>query len=219
MFSENCKIESRPFQIIHYSCATPPSQWSTLNPDYILMYAQLLIVKVATFVVVLWIFRFDVCLDCILLHHLCHPLLANISSYIFSHSLPMSLLISLSRHCFLLPRKQSLVLPQFHLGPEIYLVLVEYWLTNFIYFVVFVTIVFVTFFFVIIFIVKLLLIIIQFWNPTRIEYYIVFLICSMLSRAANVCTCLIIIGVIGILVKIWHFTNLLVCKYNILWPP
>ena len=116
---------------MHYSCATPPSQWYTLNPDYILMYAQLLIVKVATFVVVLWIFRFDVCLDCILLHHLFHPLLANISSYLFSHSLPMSLLISLSRHCFLLPRKQSLVLPQFHVGPEIYLVLVEYWLTHF----------------------------------------------------------------------------------------
>ena len=39
--------------------------------------------------------------------------------------------ISLLQHSILLPRRQFLVLPQFHVGPESDFVLVEYWLTCF----------------------------------------------------------------------------------------
>ena len=141
-----------------------------MTPNYILLFDLLLLVNVATFVAVLWLFCFNVWLDCRPLHHIYHTLLAIFIIHLLYHSLPLSLRIILHQYYLLIFQKLFLVLPQFHVGPEICLVLVEYWLTRFIHFVV-------------------------------------------------LCTCLIILGVIGILVKLICFTILLVCRCNNLCPP
>ena len=91
MFVERCNLASYTLQLGKYSCAPYSLQLYILTSNYIFLFVMLLIVNVATFVVVLWLFRFDICLDCPLFHHLYHPLLERDILNLLAHILPLNL--------------------------------------------------------------------------------------------------------------------------------
>ena len=181
--AENCNLESHPFQPRQYSCAISSSKLSALNSHCIIMFALILPVNIITSVELLWLFRFNICLDCLILQYLYHPLLPIYIIHILAHSLPLNILIILFQHYFVLPWKQFLVLPQFNPEPEMDLVFVEYWLPRFNlfhpihnrwrrYFSVSGF-----FFFIILIIVKIFFIISHSCNLRRIKYYVIWFIC------------------------------------------
>ena len=53
VFLEICKLASLPLHLGQYSCASLPQQSSVLNMDYIILFAMLFPVDVATFVAAL----------------------------------------------------------------------------------------------------------------------------------------------------------------------
>ena len=115
----NCKLASRPFQIVHYSYATSSSQLFVMTLRYILMFDMLLIVNVSTFVVVLWLFRFGVYLDCPLLWNIYHPLLARFLLHILAHSLPLNIWTGLIHHFLLIIQKKILLFFSFMWNLEV----------------------------------------------------------------------------------------------------
>ena len=128
MFAENFNLKSRPFHLGRYSCATSSYQFSALTLNCILLFPLLLLVNVATFLAVLWLFQFDVCSYCPLLRHIYHLLLARCLIHILSHSLPLNLQTGIIQH-FLLILENNLALFQFHVVPGSDLVLVEFQIT------------------------------------------------------------------------------------------
>ena len=130
MFVEKFKFTSHPFQLGNYSCATFLLQWSELNLSGIFLFDILLLVNNSTFVALLWLFQLDICLYYYLLLHLYYPLITICLNDIMIHSLPLNLQIYLFWNYLLLPQKKNCII-QFHLGPEIDLFVVEYWLTCF----------------------------------------------------------------------------------------
>ena len=107
IFAENCKLSSRPFQLGQYSCTTSTLQWSELNTNCILVFSLLLLVNVATFVVVLWLFWFIGCLDFPLLHLLYNPLLAICIPHLLDCSLSLDIKIGILQNFLLLLWKKS----------------------------------------------------------------------------------------------------------------
>ena len=131
MSSKICKLESSPFQLGQCSCAELSLQWSVLSLNYIILFALIFILNVVIFVVVLWLFRFEVCLDCPLLHHLYHPLLEICLLHLLACSFPLNLWTVLLQHFILLLQIQFFVILQFHVIPGSDLALVEYQLIIF----------------------------------------------------------------------------------------
>ena len=95
------------------------------------MFSILVLVNVVTFVAVLWLFWFTVYLDFHFLHHIYHLILERFILCLPAHILNLNLWIIIRWNFILLTQKTFLVLSQFYVGPEIGLVLVEYWLTHF----------------------------------------------------------------------------------------
>ena len=189
-----------------------------LSLNYIILFVLLLLVNVVNFVAILWICWFYVYLDCPLICHICCLLLARCIIHPLACSLPTNILTSILQNLLMFLRKK-LVLPHFHVGPGSNLALVEYWL-----------ICFHPFFrirkrwrrclccqFILLLHyirhLQKIIIIIHSCSPGRIEDYIICFVCyfnpcGMSSRVESACTCLIILGVMGIFFQVSTFYNL-----------
>ena len=91
MFLERYNIASLPFQPGQSSFTVFSFQWYVMYLYYIILFALLWLVNIATFVVVLWLFWFGVCLACLLLHYLYHTHLERRLLHILTRSIPLNL--------------------------------------------------------------------------------------------------------------------------------
>ena len=119
MFVENHKLSSCQFQIRHYSCVILSSQWFTLTPNCTNWFVLILLVNVATFLAVLWLFHFDVCIDCLFIRDICHRLLSIFIPCILDHSLCMIPQISLIQYFFFFPKNKFIFIFGFIWGLKI----------------------------------------------------------------------------------------------------
>ena len=219
-----------PFHIGRYSCAIFSSQWSALTPNCILLFPMLILVNVTSLVVVFWFIWFYIFPGFPLIRHLYHPLIVIYLLHIMARSLPQNFWISLLRHYLLIPWKKYFFSISFMWDLKSIWFFVEYYLTFFHPFCCirnhwrrFFVVVGI-FFFIIPITVNHFFVIVHSYNPIRIKYYVICFIfylipCSMSSRVASACTCLIILGVIRMLVHFLRFSDLLVCKCNNSWHP